>query len=346
MKVEVPAWLKTTLHFLGAALMLYVFIIIVMTAIAQQDVLARMAKDKVELGYSSAFAMENDIDQRRKPLEALREQQQQVTAALPRLNSDVLESQGRFDSDWASFEPAAKRLASACALALDQASSNSGRLAAWRDANDCRSNASLPTSSRRLLESALAGGDLERDARMLADANLAYSRASQRLNAVNDQINSGLILTADEKNIFQSFSDTDILRRNWWLGGTLLVETPPTMLQVLLAVVAGAFGALLITLVLIVYPNNELRTPSVARPIPRIALGAMIAMCVYIVLLGGTAVLGATTGVGAAGTNYMGFCAISVLAGMYSDRVAGWLSEKADNFFKTQTGKAAPSGAV
>jgi hypothetical protein len=36
--------------------------------------------------------------------------------------------------------------------------------------------------------------------------------------------------------------------------------------------------------------------------------------------------------------NSMAFCAIAILAGMFSDRVAAWLSARADSFFSAGAG--------
>lgn len=56
-------------------------------------------------------------------------------------------------------------------------------------------------------------------------------------------------------------------------------------------------------------------------------------MCVYVVLSGGAAILGTAGTLGDAPANVMTFCAVGVLAGMFSDRVAFWLSDRADVFF-------------
>lgn len=125
-----------------------------------------------------------------------------------------------------------------------------------------------------------------------------------------------------------------VLRSTDILGGRFLVAFPPPILQIILAFISGLFGALLVTLVLIVYPKANLGMTSTQETWSRIVLGGLIAVCVYVVLLGGSAVLGSTPGMTAAGTNYMAFCAIGILAGMFSDRVAFWLSEKADAFFR------------
>jgi hypothetical protein len=110
--------------------------------------------------------------------------------------------------------------------------------------------------------------------------------------------------------------------------------------QLLLAFASGLFGALLITLVLVVYPKNDLTLSSGEGGYgARILLGGLISICVFVVLGGGTAVLG-TSGAFAEGeANFLAFCAIGILAGMFSDRVANWLSARAETFFTAETKK-------
>jgi hypothetical protein len=79
------------------------------------------------------------------------------------------------------------------------------------------------------------------------------------------------------------------------LGGSFLVQFPPALLQILLCFSAGLFGALLVTLVLIVYPKNLVQGEASAHSLERTFLGGLIALCVYIVLLSGAAVLGSGT---------------------------------------------------
>ena len=126
----------------------------------------------------------------------------------------------------------------------------------------------------------------------------------------------------------------NVLLKPWVLFGQNLIQFPPALLQILLTFVSGLFGALLVTLILIVYPRTKIAKASQARPVTRTFLGGLIAVCVYIVLLSGIAVVGSGTTGSGAGSNYMAFCGIGILAGMFSDRVAGWLSDRADQFFK------------
>lgn len=138
-------------------------------------------------------------------------------------------------------------------------------------------------------------------------------------------------LTDDDLKVMRAFSGMDTM-----VGSGLgsLVYLSPPLLQLLLTFVSGLLGALLVTLILIVYPSNQILSEADARPVTRTFLGGLVALCVYVVLLGGTAVLGSGNSAHAAGNNYMAFVGIGILAGMFSDRVAGWLSTRADQFFK------------
>ncbi|USI75051.1 hypothetical protein [Sphingomonas morindae] len=52
-----------------------------------------------------------------------------------------------------------------------------------------------------------------------------------------------------------------------------------------------------------------------------------------VVLSGGSAVLGSASSIATGSNNYMAFCAIGILAGIFSDRVAARLSARANAFF-------------
>jgi hypothetical protein len=118
---------------------------------------------------------------------------------------------------------------------------------------------------------------------------------------------------------------------------TDLTALPPSVTQILLAFVSGMFGALLVTLILIVYPNFQLTRVQESYG-PRILLGGLIALCVFVVLGGGTAVLGTASAFANGEANFLAFCAICILSGMFSDRAAAWLSERAATFFNVNNG--------
>lgn len=109
---------------------------------------------------------------------------------------------------------------------------------------------------------------------------------------------------------------------------------PPFIVHVLLSFFAGMFGALLITMVFVVYPSKLRERVSAKLYYKRVFLGGLVAVTVFIVLTGGASVLG-TGEATQVGTNVMSFTAIGLLAGMFSDTVADWLSARAKGMFSS-----------
>lgn len=335
---------KLALKLVGAALVVTAFVVIVLTAVAQQEVLEILGKAEPDVGYSSAYAAFDALDARKTELRSLRIQEAQDLAQLRKADAQIQTAKTAFEADWNDFVPLAAEIQQTgkCNLRFDESGTLSGRMLEWEDARRCSATGVLPVALNQQFTAFANGSEnLDRAAVKLSDAAYLDEDLNKNLNSVRDSIKADTTLSPDEQKTLQIFSETDVLRKNRLLGGSFLLQFPPPMLQILLAFASGAFGALLITLVLVVYPNSQLQRSGSARVGPRIILGGMIAMCVYIVLLGGTAVLGASSSIAAAGTNYMAFCAIGILAGMFSDRVAFWLSDRADVFFKRDAAAAA-----
>jgi hypothetical protein len=66
----------------------------------------------------------------------------------------------------------------------------------------------------------------------------------------------------------------------------------------------------------------------------RVFLGGLVAVTVFIVLTGGASILGGSE-VAESDANVMSFTAIALLAGMFSDTVADWLSARAKTMFSS-----------
>ena len=335
------AW-KSFLQIIALGLLVVLFLITVMTAVAQQEALARMAKEELQLGYSSAYALVRSLDEREKELPSLRTDERSLMRQLVVAQSAFRRSKDRMDSAWQALVPVAQRAARAgqCEISSGPTDDLGLRLQRWSELKECLAAGTLPRSLAPMVEQVVAGsGNLEEELKSMRDAYDKLTTVNEQLAVLRPRIEAASTLTEAEQKAKASFAEMNVLRQYWMLGGGFLVSFPPPMLQILLAFVSGAFGALLVTLVLIVYPNAKLEMEAGQETWARILLGGLIAMCVYIVLLGGTAVLGSSVEMTAAGTNYMAFCAIGILAGMFSDRVAYWLSDKADAFFKRNSPK-------
>jgi hypothetical protein len=327
------------LHIAGMVLVVVAFLVTVMTAVAQQETLGRMAHEELGLGYSSAFALLRTLDARQRELPALRREERELEKQAARAQTAFRIARNRLDAVWQNLQAVAQRLARArvCEFTSPASDDLNSRLGLWNEVRECANAGPLaPTAAASVREALTGSGNVERAVEALTSAHEALTSADEQLELTRRRILAASSLSEDELKARRSFSELNVLREYWMLGGGLLVAFPPPMLQILLAFVSGAFGALLVTLVLIVYPNTSFSLSAGQQTWARIFLGGLIAMCVYIVLLGGTAVLGSSVGIAPAGANYMAFCAIGILAGMFSDRVAYWLSDKADAFFKRQ----------
>jgi hypothetical protein len=95
----------------------------------------------------------------------------------------------------------------------------------------------------------------------------------------------------------------------------------------MLATVSGLFGALLITLILFVYPDNRYKFTRTKSYFGRILLGGLIALGVFVLMFSGVAVLAGPDSSGSA-QNLIAYGGIGILAGMFSDQAAGWLSDR------------------
>ncbi|HYJ83479.1 MAG TPA: hypothetical protein VEW26_11650 [Allosphingosinicella sp.] len=115
---------------------------------------------------------------------------------------------------------------------------------------------------------------------------------------------------------------------------TNFVNYPPFIVHVLLTFFSGMFGALLITMVFVVYPSKLRERVSAKLYYKRVFLGGLVAVTVFIVLTGGASILGGGE-VSENDSNVMSFTAIGLLAGMFSDTVADWLGARAKKMFSS-----------
>lgn len=324
----------------GVLFVTLVFLLLVMTAVAQQEVLASIKQQQLSLGYSAALSVNNEARGINDELRGLRGEARGLTRQLRADQVNFNSAQRHWQDDWDELQPFLERLAKACQIDMPRDKGVGARAAALNDLKQCRANA-RETPSPLLAAADGAAKNFEEaetqyrnafDAFLTTKDKLETARAQQAVTALSDT----------QQKVSTSFSEMDVLLSNWMVVGGLLVLFPPALLQILLTFFSGLFGAILVTLVLLVYPKSQFDITSSTETWARVFLGGLIALCVYIVLLGGTAVMGASSGLSGAGSNYMAFCGIGILAGMFSDRVAFWLSDRANAFFRrggTTSGK-------
>lgn len=329
-------------HLFLAMLLAYAFIIVLMTASSQAGVAERLAKLTPPVAYSAGYPLWLERQEVDQSIRELRRRIGELNAAIATAGQERQSAEDRSLTAVAPLLALHPRL-SAIPECNFNTQTNPGEIAksisrirfCLADANlppSLKENARKLTATDSITESAekwlalwhVEDGLKRRRTEMLGTLQ-QLERRKKELDPIND-----------------SFGEISVLQRSWMVGGGTLTEFPPAMTQILLAFVSGLFGSLLLTLVLIVYPNTDMKLGETGKGYgPRILLGGLISLCVFVVIGGGTAVLGTNNAFAGGESNYLAFCAIGILAGMFSDRVASWLSERADTFFKLSAQAAA-----
>lgn len=335
-KIRLLDWFTHALKIIGATIVGFLFVAMLMVATAQQQIVAGLASQSIQGGYSgglvlyqSALEKESGYDQLKRDFATWTQKQQQSYDSYLKTEAKLAAAWEPIQEDYSqvaalgtcgSFQPPSQTDdAAQYAIAKQIANCNPGPSEA------AKADALRPAQKNAAIYLHIARDD--------AAAGDQVTLATTKVQQIRPQVNAGPGLTKEEESVWDMFNQVE--SAGLILGPLVsLASLTPPLLQLLLTFVAGMFGALLVTLVLIVYPGNAIMSVADARPVTRTFLGGLIALCVYIVLLGGTAVLGSASSEHAAGDNYMAFAGIGILAGMFSDRVAGWLSKRADEFFK------------
>ena len=343
----VPTGWIAAVRLVGAVVLAYIYVVVLMTTTAQSATVAQLKDTE----YSAAYARLINADRAERKYDP-----GVLTTAQTRADSaGQVRAQAKeaFDDAAAPLIEAMQDLSAVHICGVpDPATLRIGAIGAALDRlKGCPAvDASLSDERKAEIAAALAARDaIEKTARTYLDAKQAADGATTVLAAATKA--AATIQTELDKAapLRDAFAPVLVLQGKWLLGGGVLVQLPPAMMQIVAAFFSGMFGALLLTLVLIVYPNVNL---GIATPGgdygERILLGGLIAICVLIVLGGGTAVLGTGNPFADGSANVRAFSAIGVLAGMFSDRVAQWLSKSATTFFgdRAQSSDAPPPPAT
>lgn len=340
-----PAPITAVLNGLFALLLSYMFMVVLMTASAQQRVTAVLGdlKDAERIDYSSALARVKDAERSQAELLQILLRQKGLIDQEQLARAKLTDAEVAIDEAWNRFWPIGERIMKV--EDCGPASKPDGAIA-WNWVLACRKSVVLPERLKRELDEVVSTTpNFSQADRDLQAARRNAAAATTALKAVQDEAAQTAKAVSEAQALRTAFGEMNVLRSSWLLAGGILAEFPPTMMQIILAAFAGAFGALIITLVLAVYPRTQFSFTSSGGYFARILLGGLISLCVYIILSGGTAILGTADPFNGAQANVMTFSAVGLLAGMFSDRVAHWLSDKADTFFARNGDSGGAGGA-
>jgi hypothetical protein len=328
----------------GAFALAYLFMLLLITAWLQTSVSEKLAEvetaDGAHLDYSSGYALWRAAQQNQDALGTLLKQQRVLIDKIEEATVAQTRALDAWQSTMESHDLMMRRLAAVPGCEFLRAN-QPGNLTTESVLSDLRAcldqGRGLSAAQRQTASELLGRADKFRAVDIEYRSKLNDAAALQRgLDRVTRNIAARSRTVPDRVKASEAFAEFAAFT-DGRLGGGNFGSLPPAVIQILLAFVSGMFGALLVTLVLVVYPKAELKLSQGGSSIEaRIFLGGLIALCVFVVLGGGTAVLGTSQGFGDGDANFLAFCAISILAGMFSDRVAQWLSGRADAFFSRE----------
>lgn len=335
-------WLKAT-NVLLSLVVVWVFMYLLVLAMAQDQVVAKLSRSAEFNNYSSSLVDARQGRAAAERVEVLARERQQLRAELFQLENQAAMAELLYQREAGRLRPIIAtldgtrdcRITSKPIVAVGgltpqetEMQVNQVELAAARECFDLDDELGGPRRARYL--ATLANAKRFSDASVRAD--MARNVKTRQARALQDEINRQVAERSRFAATRVHFTVLDSLEGSWFPIN--LVDYPPFIIRVLLSFFSGAFGALLITMVFVVYPSKLRERVSAKLYVKRMFLGGIVALTVFIVLTGGAAILG-TSEVSTDDANVMSFTAIGLLAGMFSDTVADWLSARAKKMFST-----------
>jgi len=188
-KVE---WALATGRGIVSVTIAYLFLVVLMTATAQQRVAATLERADASMSYSSAFAKVRAIEADTEALNKLKSSVESLRTGVRRLEMQVADAVADRDSAWASLARLERRVAAAapaeCGLSPDPPAADAdARLVAWNNMIDCLRAGGVPNRLAEQLNQAAAQHDYvklkqaaDRWARDLAQAQADLERTQRQ----------------------------------------------------------------------------------------------------------------------------------------------------------------------
>jgi ferritin-like protein len=325
-------WAHWAARAVVAILVTYVFIVVLLVATAQQKVDDALTKEAVGYDYSVAvryyFGKESLKNVVGENSQAIKQSTAQLRAANDRVQAanrlltdqagDLAEDLGRLTAAGCPAPPAPEAPPTPAELVSMAVATQ--HCAAERG----ETTPAIPpvaadvlAGQRNVQKSLDDAAGLKRDADDIQDRlDLLLAERNNIDKQMETAARSGDIIA-----VLKVFEDSQ------WPLASQLVYVPPALTGIILASVSGLFGALLITLILFVYPDNRYKFTRTKSYFGRILLGGLIALGVFVLMFSGVAVLAGPNASGSA-QNLIAYGGIGILAGMFSDQAAGWLSDR------------------
>ncbi|RYD48909.1 MAG: hypothetical protein EOP60_14820, partial [Sphingomonadales bacterium] len=321
----------------------FFFLLALLVASAQQQVMSQLDPG---VSYSVARKTVGDAEQARGDLGAELRRRTGLLAEKRALEQRANDLDSDLYSSMASVDQLSESIEHSQLCARINADGQPQGLAKWGAVYGCYRDGTVPAGDKdeiqALIDPAMDPTKLtERSTRLkfdLQSADMALADNDARIKAAQETVAQA----AKASNALQIVTLLD----DSFVGLFGFTHIPPSLMQITLCFLSGLFGALLITLVLLVYPNNDLSFTSTNSFWNRILLGGLIAVGVFVMIAGGVGVLGSSEAILSGQNNFLSFCAIGMLAGGFSDRFAKWLSDNATMLVSNTQPEGLPPPAV
>jgi hypothetical protein len=327
-------WVDWGARAVVAVLVTYVFIVVLLVATAQQKVDDALTKEAVGYDYNVAvryyFGKESLKNVVAENSNAIKQATDHLRAANDRVQEAEQELTGHADDLKGDLQRLAAAGCAQAALPPAETAPTPAELVATAVATQhCAGEPGAPNptlapiaanvlASQHATQKSLDDvSGVKRDAQDI-QGELDLLQAER--NTIDKQLETAA-RSGDIIAILKVFEDSR------WPLVPELVYVPPSLTGIILASVSGLFGALLITLILFVYPDNRYKFTRTKSYYGRILLGGLIALGVFVLMFSGVAVLAGPNASGSA-QNLIAYGGIGILAGMFSDQAAGWLSDR------------------
>lgn len=334
---------------LFAAAIAIFFLLTLMIAAEQQHAIELLKAKDSNISYSVARKLVSEANAAKQNRAALKIEARNVRASSRSLEKERTELESDLADQARKIDAFVKRMrnrANCEVLVADTASlpadgDRTKALRVWPDIKSCVAEKDAPQS---VIDEVIALQNSPSDPIKLNRQLALLEQEEKRLlvdSKNNDSDLEQLNTTISQARLSaDALQGVEFLENGPFVGSLGLASIPPALMHIILCFLSGLFGALMLTLILAVYPNNEFNFTTSDSYWGRILLGGLIAVGVFVVAGGGVAVLGSGENILNGDANFMSFCAIGMLAGMFSDRVAQWLSKSA-NVFLAERGKQA-----
>src|SRR4051812_29534431 len=165
---------KSAAQVVGAAAIGFFFIVVVMIATAQQDVLTRMKAENLSVGYSSALTLRSEAKDKAAAIPRLELNERRQSFAIGDAQSKLEQSQHGLDLAWDAFRPTVGRLirAGLCDLSQPAADTPNTRVQIATEVQQCRPDETASGSAARMVSAGQA------EAARFAPSARAYLSAS------------------------------------------------------------------------------------------------------------------------------------------------------------------------